>query len=321
MIINFLVAAFLAGVPLILATVGEIITEKSGNINLGIEGTMYIGAVSALALAVMAEKIGLAGVPAVVFAIFGGAVSGMLASLLFGFMTITLKVNQNVVGLIITMLGTGIGNFFGELMGQSAGGYISVSDKTRALFSGIHIPGLSSIPVLGKLLFSYNGMVYISFAVAIIAHLFLVKTKTGLKLTAVGENPAAADSAGISVTKYRYMATITGGALSGLAGMYMCMVTNSGVWVHGCISGYGWLAVALVIFSSWRPLKSIFCSIIFGALMIMRLYITIPGINPFIYDMCPYIVTSIVIIITSIRKKGRGHIPEALGINYYREER
>lgn len=117
------------------------------------------------------------------------------------------------------------------------------------------------------------------------------------------------------------IASVIGGALCGLAGMYMCMVTNSGVWVHGCISGYGWLAVALVIFSAWNPLKSIFCSIIFGALMIMRLYIAIPGLNPFIYDMCPYIVTSIVIIITSIRKTGKDHIPESLGENYYREER
>ena len=100
-------------------------------------------------------------------------------------------------------------------------------------------------------------------------------------------NPFAADAAGVSVTKYRYIASVIGGALCGLAGMYMCMVTNSGVWVHGCISGYGWLAVALVIFSAWNPLKSIFCSIIFGALMIMRLYIAIPGLNPFIYDMCP----------------------------------
>ena len=164
-------------------------------------------------------------------------------------------------------------------------------------------------------------MVYFSLAAALATFFIIKKTKIGLKLTAVGENPYAADAAGVSVTKYRYIASVIGGALCGLAGMYMCMVTNSGVWVHGCISGYGWLAVALVIFSAWNPLKSIFCSIIFGALMIMRLYIAIPGLNPFIYDMCPYIVTSIVIIITSIRKTGKDHIPESLGENYYREER
>ena len=250
-----------------------------------------------------------------------GALSGMITSALFGFMTISLRVNQNVVGLIITIMGTGIGNFFGELMGQGAGGYISVTDETKAVFSGIHIPGLSFVPVIGGLLFSYNGMVYFSLAAALAFFFIIKKTKIGLKLTAVGENPYAADAVGVSVTKYRYIASVIGGALCGLAGMYMCMVTNSGVWVHGCISGYGWLAVALVIFSAWNPLKSIFCSIIFGALMIMRLYIAIPGLNPFIYDMCPYIVTSIVIIITSIRKTGKDHIPESLGENYYREER
>lgn len=302
MFVNFCMAALLAGVPLILATVGEIITEKSGNINLGVEGTMYIGAVSSLACAVLAEKMGLSGILAAMFALLGGAFSGMLASLVYGFMTITLRVNQTVVGLIITIMGTGIGNFFGELMGQSAGGYISVSDRTKAVFS-------------------HNGMVYLSFLIALAAYFFIAKTKTGLKLTAVGENPAAADFAGIGVTKYRYLASVTGGALGGLAGMYMCMVTNGGVWVHGCISGYGWLAVALVIFSAWNPLKSVFCSIIFGALMIMRLYISIPNLNPFIYDMCPYIVTSISIIFASIRKAGKDHIPESLGINYYREER
>ena len=317
MIINFLIAAVLAGAPLVLATVGEIITEKSGNINLGVEGTMYIGAVASLAGAVAAEKLGLSGFGAAAVSFIAGALSGMITSALFGFMTISLRVNQNVVGLIITIMGTGIGNFFGELMGQGAGGYISVTDETKGVFSGIRIPGLSSVPVIGELLFSYNGMVYFSLAAALAAFFIIKKTKIGLKLTAVGENPYAADAAGVSVTKYRYIASVIGGALCGLAGMYMCMVTNSGVWVHGCISGYGWLAVALVIFSAWNPLKSIFCSIIFGALMIMRLYIAIPGLNPFIYDMCPYIVTSIVIIITSIRKTGKDHIPESLGENYY----
>lgn len=321
MIINFLIAAFLAGAPLILATVGEIITEKSGNINLGVEGTMYIGAVASLASAAAAENLGLEGTGAAAAAFLGGAVSGVLASMLFAFMTVTLRVNQNVVGLIITVMGTGIGNFFGEVMGQNAGGYITVSDATSKVFSGISIPVLSKIPVLGKLLFSYNWMVYFSFIAAAAAYIFIKKTKTGLKLTAVGENPAAADAAGIPVTKYKYAAAAAGGALCGLAGMYMCMVTNSGVWVHGCISGYGWLAVALVIFSAWNPLRAVVCSVVFGALMIMRLYITIPGLNSFIYDMCPYIVTSVAIIIAAVRKNGRDHMPEALGQNYYREER
>ena len=174
MIVNFLTAAILAGAPLILATAGEIVTEKSGNINLGVEGTMYIGAVASLAGAVFAEKLGMSGFGAAAAAFIAGALSGMITSALFGFMTVSLRVNQNVVGLIITIMGTGIGNFIGELMGQSAGGYISVSDKTKAVFSGIHIPGLSSVPIVGKLLFSYNGMVYFSLVAALTAF-FVIK--------------------------------------------------------------------------------------------------------------------------------------------------
>ncbi len=321
MLINFLVAAFLAGAPLIMATVGEIITQKSGNINLGVEGIMYIGAISGLAGAVGAEAFGLAGIPAVLASFVSSLLAGMFTSAVYGLLTVILRVNQNVIGLTVTILGTGIGNFFGERMGQDAGGFISVSDITKAYYRNLSLEPLSTIPVLGKLLFSYNWLVYFSVLVAAVAFIVLFKTKVGLNLLAVGENPGAADAAGISVTKYRYVATAIGGGLCGIGGMYMCMVTNSGVWVHDCISGYGWLAVALVIFSSWNPLKAIVCSITFGALMIMRLYITIPGLSPFIYDMCPYIVTSIVIILTSIRHNQECLIPEGCGENYDREAR
>ena len=307
MMIHFFIAAVLAGAPLILATVGEIITEKSGNINLGVEGTMYVGAVGGLAGAVAVEKSGFSGVGAVVAALLVAVFCGMLTSLLYCFFTVTLRVNQNVIGLTITILGTGIGNFFGELLGQSAGGYISITDRTKALYA--------------NQIFSLNWLVYVSVFTAMAGFLILYRTKTGLRLLAVGENPAAADSAGISVTKYRYLATMLGGGLCGVAGMYMCMVSNSGVWVHNCISGYGWLAVALVIFSGWNPLKAIPCSIVFGGLMVMRLYVSIQGVNPFIYDMCPYIVTGVIIIIMSAGKDRRSGLPEGCGENYYRELR
>ncbi len=307
MIINFFIAAVLAGAPLIFATVGEIITEKSGNINLGVEGTMYIGAVGALAGALAAEKVGLAGMGAVAAAFIAALFCGMLTSMIYCLFTVSLRVNQNVIGLTITILGTGIGNFFGELMGQNAGGYISVTDTTKAFYSNN--------------IFSLNWLVYVSVLAALVSFIILFKTGTGLRLLAVGENPAAADSVGISVTRYRYAATMIGGGLCGISGMYMCMVSNSGVWVHNCISGYGWLAVALVILSGWNTLRAVPCSIVFGALMVMRLYISIPGINPFIYDMCPYIVTCCVIIVMSMRKYKHSGLPQGCGENYYREER
>lgn len=321
MIVNFLTAAFLAGAPLILATVGEIVTEKSGNINLGVEGTMYIGAVSGLAAAVGLEKTGFTGWLLVLSVLLASFLAGMLTSVIYGVFTITLRVNQNVTGLTITILGTGIGNFFGEIMGQNAGGYVSVTEETKSFFAATPFGGLAAVPVVGKLLFSYNWMVYLALIIAVLAYVILARTRAGMRLKAVGENPSAADAAGISVGKYRYIATALGGGLCGMAGMYMCMVTDSGVWVHDCISGYGWLAVALVIFSGWNVLAAVPCSIVFGALMIMRLYISIPGISPFIYDMCPYIVTSLVMIGTSMRKRKTGVMPEGCGVNYFREER
>ena len=307
MILNFLIAAILAGAPLVLATVGEIVTEKSGNINLGVEGTMYVGAVGGLFGAILCEKLHLSGIFAVLAAVLFSMLCGILTSLVYSFFTVTLRVNQNVIGLTITILGTGLGNFLGEKMGQEAGGYVSVSDETKAFFSN-SIGG-------------FNWMVYFSLLVAVVVFLLIHKTKTGLKLQAVGENPKAADSAGISVTKYRYLATMAGGGLCGLAGMYMCMVSNSGVWVHDCISGYGWLAVALVIFSRWNTLFALLCSVVFGGLMIMRMYIPIPGLSPFVYDMCPYIVTCIVIIFSGMRGKGGSGLPAGCGENYYRETR
>lgn len=321
MIVNFLTQAFLAGAPLILATVGEILTEKSGNVNLGVEGTMYVGAVSGLAGAVFAEKAGGSGWAAACLAVLFSLLAGMLTSAVYGFLTISLRANQNVTGLTVTIMGTGIGNFFGERMGQNAGGFVSVTERTKALFGSLRLGFLSDIPVLGELLFSYNWLVYFSFGAAVCTWFFLFHTRKGLKLLAVGENPAAADAASISVSGYRYAATVVGGGLCGLAGMYMCMVTNNGVWVHDGISGYGWLAVALVIFSMWNPLRAVFCSIIFGALMIMRLYISIPGLSPFIYDMCPYLVTAFVIILISMQKKKNMGMPEGCGMNYFREER
>ena len=321
MSMNFIVAAFLAGVPLIMATVGEIITQKAGNINLGVEGIMYTGAISGLAGALGAESLGLAGIPAVAAAFIFSLLAGMLTSAVYGLLTVIMRVNQSVIGLTITLLGTGIGNFFGELMGQKAGGYVSVTDATKQCYGDMSLGPLSGIPVVGRLLFSYNWLVYFSFFIAIAAFIVLYKTRHGLNLLAVGENPKAADVAGIPVLRYRFTAVVAGGGLCGIAGMYMCMVTNSGVWVHDCISGYGWLAIALVIFSTWNPLKAIICSIAFGALMIMRLYLTIPGLSPFLYDMGPYIVTSAVIILSSIRRNQEHAMPEGCGENYFREER
>ena len=323
-ITNLFVAAVLAGTPLLLGALGEILTEKSGNLNLGVEGMMFMGAVSGLVGAYYYEQAAgaqVSGLVAVLVALVVSFFFGALGAAVYAFLTITLRANQNVTGLTLAIFGTGFGNFFGEFFGARAGGYIAVGKTIKAAFSGARIPFLSDIPVVGKLLFQYNWMVYFAIILAVLMAIFFAKTRTGLNLRAVGENPATADAAGINIVRYKYLATIIGGGICGVGGMYMSMVTTSGVWVHNCVSGYGWLAVALVIFASWRSHRAILVAIVFGALTVMRMYIKISFLPDQIYDMFPYIATIIVLVVTSMRQSKEHAQPKGCGINYFREER
>ena len=325
--VALIVAAVLAGTPLLLGALGEILTERSGNLNLGVEGMMFMGAIAGLMGAYFYERAVLvAGITpsamlAALIALVIAFLAGALGAFIYSFLTITLRANQNVTGLILTIFGTGLANFFGELMGLRAGGYVAVSSVTKSAFAPISIPFLSELPVVGKLLFSYNWMVYFAIVVSLVMAWFLMKTRAGLNLRAVGEDPAAADAAGINVSKYRYLATVIGGGICGIGGMYMSMVTTSGVWVHGCVAGYGWLAVALVIFATWRPLRGTVLAIIFGGLMVVRMYIPIPGLPSQIYEMVPYVITILVLVITSMRQSKEHAMPANCGLNYFREER
>jgi simple sugar transport system permease protein len=310
-----------------LGALGEILTEKSGNLNLGVEGMMFMGAITGLIGAFYYEQAMLSagleptGLVAALVALLVSFLAGAFGALIYAFLTVSLRANQNVTGLILTIFGTGFGNFFGEYFGLKAGGYVAVSSVTKAVFAPVQIPILSDLPVVGELLFQYNWMVYFAVALAIIMAWFLKRTRVGLNLRAVGEDPAAADAAGISVARYRYLATVIGGGICGIGGMYMSMVTTSGVWVHGCVTGYGWLAVALVIFATWSPTRGILVAAIFGGLMIMRMYVSIPGLPVQIYDMIPYVATILVLIITSVRQSKEHAMPAGTGYNYFREER
>jgi len=327
LMINILVAAVLAGTPLLLGTLGEILTEKSGNLNMGVEGMMFMGAIGGLLAPYYYEQgvISLGGTPsgfiAVIISTLVAFLCGALGALIYGFLTITLRADQNVTGLALTIFGTGFGNFFGEFFGNKVGSYIAVGDNVKRAFSNLEIPVISKIPFIGKMLFSYNWMVYFAIILAVLMALFFKKTRIGLQLIAVGENPATADAAGINVSKYKYMATVIGGGICGIAGMYMSMVTTSGVWVYNCVSGYGWLSVALVIFAVWRPGRAVFAAIIFGGLAILRLYIVIPVLPTQIYDLLPYVATIMVLIFTSIKQSKEHSQPSSCGINYIREER
>ena len=321
-IINLINAAVLAGTPLLLGTLGEILTEKAGNLNLGVEGMMFMGAVSGLAGGWFAEQwFSGGGILAVIACLLVSFLAGAFGALIYAFLTITLRANQNVTGLTLTIFGTGFGNFFGELLGKKAGGFVTVTNETKVAFNNIHFGFLSDIPVIGKLFFQYNWIVYFGIILAIVLAWFLNRTRVGLNLRAVGESPATADAAGINVTRYKYIATVVGGGICGIGGMYMSMVTCSGVWVHNCVSGYGWLAVALVIFSTWSPARALLCGLIFGGLTILRMYIPIPGLATQLYAMLPYLATILVLIITSIRQSKEHSQPKSCGTNYFREER
>ena len=195
-----------------------------------------------------------------------------------------------------------------------------VGDAIKSAFQGVSIPVLSKIPVIGKLLFNYNWIVYFAIIVAIAMAWFFNKSRVGLNLRAVGEDPGTADAAGINVTKYKYIATVVGGGICGIGGMYISMVSQGGVWVYDCVSGYGWLAVALVIFATWDSSRAILVALVFGALKIMRFYVELPIPSQF-YDMAPYIVTILVLILTSMRESREHAQPKSCGTNYFREER
>lgn len=314
--LNFLVAAVFAGTPLLFGTLGEILNEKSGHLNLGVEGMMMMGACAGFMAGYASDSL--------FVALVAAFLAGLVGSLIYAVLTVTFMADQNVTGLTLTIFGTGISNFVGE--------YMIVNSKTTSLklpgniteqLSNLNIPGLSDIPVIGKLLFQYDPFVYLGIATAVICGIYLNHTKAGLNMRAIGENPASADAAGIKVTKLKYINLLLGGGICGIGGAYCSMIINGGVWMSNSVNGLGWIAVALVIFASWSPTKAIFGSFIFGAFNVLKYYfpksiITIP--NAF-YDMLPFIITALVLVITSIKKSKENSQPASCGTNYYREER
>ncbi len=320
-----LMAAVLNGTPLLFGTVGEILSEKSGNLNLGVEGMMYMGGALGLAGAFYYERLAgdaAGGVTAVALATLFAFLGGAVGALIYSFLTVTLRANQNVTGLALAIFGTGAGQFIGEYMRVSVGGYVSVSNALKSAFSSSPFPAaLQRLPVVGPLIFGHNVFVYLGVVIAVLMALFLNKSRAGLYLRAVGESPATADAAGISVTGYKYAATVLGGGISAIGGMVYIMTISGCVWNHEGLSGEGWLAVALVIFCLWRPLGAIWGSILFGALMILYLRLPLPFIPDQLYRILPYVMTVIVLIFTSTRSSKDKQPPASLGLPYFREDR
>lgn len=314
--INFIVNAMFAGTPLLFGILGEITNERVGHLNLGVEGMMALGACSGFMIGYFSGNI--------LLALIAAFVAGVLGALIYAVITITFMADQTVTGLTLTIFGVGLSNFIGEFMLNSA------PDKTLKLGEGItaqianaQIPGLSDIPGVGPLLFSFNPFVYLGIAIAIILAIYFSRTSLGLKVRAIGENPAAADAAGINVKKLKYIHVLLGGGICGIGGAYASMITNGGVWLPNSVNGQGWIAVALVIFASWKPARAILAAFVFGAFSVLKFYIPkslFPMPNA-IYDMLPFLVTAIVLIISSIRKYKENQQPAGCGVNYFREER
>lgn len=325
MIITFIQRAVVQGIPLLFGSTGEIITEKSGNLNLGIPGIMYIGGISGVIGAFVYEQSVTTVNPflAVLIPLLASMLGSLLMGLLYCFLTVTLRANQNVTGLALTTFGVGFGNFFGGSLIKITGSELpSIALSATSLCFKKTLPFADKLGWFGDIFLSYSFLAYVAIIVSLFAAYFFKHTRKGLQLRAVGENPATADAAGINVERYKYSATCIGSVIAGLGGLYYVMDYACGVWSNNGFGDRGWLAIALVIFAVWKPDLSILGSILFGGLFVLYNYI--PNLTfeqQEIIKMMPYVVTLIVLIIVSLRKKRENQPPASLGLSYFREER
>ena len=323
---TFIPRAISQSIPLLLGSTGEIMTEKSGNLNLGTAGVMYVGGMCGVIGAFFYENSPgkMNGVLAVLIPLVCCLLGSLIMGLIYCFLTVTLRANQNVTGLALTTFGVGFGNFFGGSLIKISGAEVpSIILTNTSNFFRAKLPFADKFGWFGKVFLSYSFLAYAAIVIAILAGRTLKKTRTGLHLRAVGENPATADAAGINVIKYKYVATCLGSMIAGLGGLYYVMDYTNGIWSNDAFGDRGWLAIALVIFTLWNPVSSIFASILFGGLYILYIYIPTGTNLAFkeLYKMLPYVVTIIVLIMTSLRNKRENQPPEALRLPYLREDR
>lgn len=313
--ISITVSAILYGTPLLFAGLGELFAERSGILNLGVEGMMLMGAVSAFWAS---QKLGGPSWLVLIVAVLVAALAGALMSLIHAFLTITLRANQIVSGLTLTIFAglIGLSSYLGDVvnLGAQAG---------RHQFSDVNVAGLKDLPVVGPILFHESPLVYLSWLFVILSLLYLYRTRTGLHLRSVGESPQAADAMGVNVVRYRYLHTLLGGALAGIGGATFTLqiATN---WINGLTAGAGWIAIALVIFAFWRPDLLLVGAYLFGASLGLGFDLQARGIT-FIptefWSALPFLMTVIALVLASVGSvRRRLGAPAALGIPYAREE-
>jgi len=327
-LIAWLMRAIPFGTVIMYGSMGETLTEKSGNLNLGVPGIMYLGGFAGFVSAYFYENgtENPSKIVCILLALFCAFAAAMLGGLIFSFLTITLRANQNVTGLALTTFGMGVANFGGVYL--LSGTTYTAAPFANAAFAQKILPGAAATGAFGQMFLSHGFLVYGAIILAIVLHFVLNKTRVGLNLRAVGENPATADAAGIRVTLYKYAATCLGAGISGIGGLYYVLDYNNGIWATTeQIEALGWLAVALVIFTTWRPLNGIWGAYLFGVLYWLYQYlpnmlgITISNYMIDLVQMIPYVVTIAVLIVVSLRKKRENQPPASLGIAYFREER
>ena len=324
--ISFIPRAVVQSIPLLYGATGETLTEKSGNLNLGIPGIMYVGGICGVIGGFFYEQSTAApkAAPAILIPLLCCLAGSLLMGLLYCFLTVTLRANQNVTGLAMTTFGVGFGNFFGGSLIKLTGSEVpSIALSATSAYFSKSLPFAEKLGWFGKIFLSYGFLAYLAIVIALAVSYFLVHTRKGLQLRAVGESPATADAAGINISRYKYVATCVGSMIAGLGGLYYVMDYACGVWSNDAFGDRGWLAIALVIFTVWRPNVGILSSILFGGLYILYLFIP-TGTNLSVkelYKMLPYLVTIVVLIITSMRNKRENQPPASLGQAYFREER
>lgn len=314
------------GTIIMYGALGEIMTEKSGNLNLGVPGIMYLGGFAGFAGSYYYEKISPDpnGVVCVIIALAACIAASMAGGLIYSFITITLRANQNVTGLALTIFGMGVANFFGVYILNGAS-YTAAPLANSMFAAKIFKFGTSGVP---QLIFGYGFLVYVAIILAVIFGLVLNRTRVGLNLRAVGENPATADADGINVNKYKYLATCIGAGISGIGGLYYVLDYNHGIWATtDQIEALGWLAVALVIFTTWKPYNAIWGAYLFGTFYWLYQFLPdimgwkVAGYVTDLIQMVPYVVTIIVLVVVSLRKKKEDQPPASLGLSYFREDR
>ena len=324
-ITSFLHNIVVYNIPLLYGTVGEIVVEKSGSLNLGVEGIMAVGAIFGYVIGCYANSLGVG----IATAFLAGAICGLL----FAFLTVSLQANQNITGLTLTTFGLGLYFFVGNGVKAVSWPVMGNYTNIKQGFADLAIPGLSQIPVIGHGLFNHNLLVYLGVVIAVAMWWYLNHTAPGLRLRSVGENPAAADSVGINVKAMKCLHICLGCGIMGIGGYYMALNMggsfNSSCWING----YGWIAVALVIFANWSPVLAILGTFVFGFFNTLQvsgstLAAAFPGalgwlanIPSELYQALPFIITAIVLVVTSIRSKRGSGLPASLGLNYFREER